>query len=81
MSVSAVTSETTSSSQRASASRTRLPSGRETAGLVPSTQSARISPRATASNSATALWPGPRTMVGLCQKRCTRSHSTSPKPM
>ena len=36
--------ETTSSSQRLRASRTRLPSGRETAGLVPSTQSARISP-------------------------------------
>ena len=75
------TSETTSRSSRPSAARTPSASGIETAGLVPMIHSARISPARTASNSATALWPGPATRWGAPQKRATRSRSRAEKPM
>ena len=75
MSLAATFSETTSSSSPRSASRTASARGRLTAGLVPITHSALISPRAMASNICTALRPSPVTRFGACQKRRTQLRS------
>ena len=64
-----------------SASRTWSARGRLTAGLVPITHSALMSPAAIASNICTALWPSPSTRFGAFQKRRTRSRSGAEKPM
>jgi hypothetical protein len=74
-------SETTKSSSRSSAARMAPARGMDTAGLVAMTQSALISPRAIASNIATALWPSRVAMRGAFQKRRTRSISSEAKPI
>ena len=59
----------------ASESRTARARGKDTAGLVPMTHSALISPRSIASNICTAFRPSRRTTFGAFQKRPTRSIS------
>ena len=63
------------------ASRTTSASGSDTAGLVPITHSALISPRAIASNICTAFSPSWVAMRGAFQKRRTRSMSGGVKPI
>ncbi|MQM39922.1 hypothetical protein KBTX_03962 [wastewater metagenome] len=72
-------SETTTSSQRCSASRTRSVSGRLTAGLVAMIHTARTRPAWIASNRSTALSPGSRATAGLSQNACTASAASKPR--
>ena len=74
-------SETTNSSSFFSASRTTSAFGSDTAGLVPITHSALISPRATASNIWTAFSPSWVAMRGAFQNRRTRSMSGGVNPI
>ena len=71
-----VMSDTTTSSQRASAARTRSASGRLTTGLVAMIHSALIRPSATASNNDTAFSPGVSGRYGLRQNDCTSARSS-----
>ena len=73
VSVSRTQSETTTSSQRSSARRTRSASGMLTTGFVDMIQMALTSPRSTASNMSTALRPGFAATRGALQKRATRA--------
>ena len=68
-------SETTNSSSFFSAARAASASGSDTAGLVPITHSALISPRPIASNICTAFSPSWVAMRGAFQNRRTRSMS------
>ena len=74
-------SDTTNSSSFFNASRTPSASGSDTAGLVPITHSALISPRAIASNICTAFRPSWVAMRGAFQNRRTRSMSGGVKFM
>ena len=64
VSVSAMQSDTTRKGARRSASRTDVPSGMDTAGLVAMTQSAPMRPAESARNRSTAFKPGPAAMFG-----------------
>ena len=70
------TSETTRSSSDLSASVTAAARGSDTAGFVPITHSALISPRAIASNIWMAFSPSRVAIDGAFQKVRTRSMST-----
>ena len=74
-------SETTNSSSFFRASRTTSAFGSDTAGLVPITHNALISPRAMASNIWTAFRPSWVAMRGAFQNRRTRSMSGGVKPI
>ena len=74
-------SETTNSSSFFSASRAASAFGSDTAGLVPITHSALISPRAMASNIWTAFSPSWVAMRGAFQNRRTRSISGGVNPI
>src|SRR6266478_3924348 len=74
-------SEITNSSSFFSAARAVSASGNDTAGLVPITHKALISPRAIASNSWTAFSPPCVAMRGAFQNRRTRSMSGGVKPI
>ena len=74
-------SETTNSSSFFRASRAASAFGSDTAGLVPITHSALISPRAIASNICTAFSPSWVAMRGAFQNRRTRSMSGGVNPM
>ena len=74
-------SETTNSSSFFSAARATSASGSDTAGLVPITHSALISPRPIASNIWTAFSPSWVAMRGAFQNRRTRSMSGGVKPI
>ncbi len=81
VSVSRTQSETTTSSARASARRTRSASGMLTTGFVDMIQTALTSPRSTASNRSTALSPGFAATPGAFQKRATRATLSAAKSM
>ena len=81
VSVCAMQSDTTTSSQRASARRTRSASGRLTTGLVAMIHTAFTSPRSMASKSSTAFRPGAVAMCGAPQKRPTRAMASGVKSM
>src|SRR3546814_9468399 len=78
-SVWAIQSETTTSGQAASASRTSEASGIDTAGLVAMIHSALIRPSRTDRNRSTALSPGFAAIVGEDQKRCTSTRFSGAK--
>ena len=74
-------SEITNSSSFFSAARAASASGSDTAGLVPITHNALISPRAIASNIWTAFSPSWVAMRGAFQNRRTRSMSGGVNPI